>query len=191
LRPKVLSSTTFCFLSSFAFDSPAFFGGIMSRSSDSRCREGRFGSGDGQREEEEAAARRRGKEGFVGLGLPGRKGKAEARRKFLEVLVVTWRCGGTGLDGGCGYWAARGRGCRRGGSRARRICVPEVDVVVLAGRRLVGQIKCPRSSIRRPRAEDGGREVCVVPEQKTEGGTTSSSGLGSALLMVRALSSAA
>lgn len=48
----------------------------------------------------------------MGLGLPGRKRKAEAeaRRKFLEVLVVTWRRGETGLDGGCGYWAARGEG---------------------------------------------------------------------------------
>jgi hypothetical protein len=102
----------------------------------------------------------------VGLGLHGRKGKAEARRKFLEVLVVTWRCGGTGLDGSCGYWAARGRGRRRGGSRAHRICAPEVDVVVLAGRRLVGQIERPRSSFRRPRAEDGGREVCAVEEPR-------------------------
>jgi hypothetical protein len=38
--------------------------------------------------------------------------------------------------------------------------------VVLAGRRLVGQIERPRSSIRRPRAEDGGREVCAVEEPR-------------------------
>jgi hypothetical protein len=44
---------------------------------------------------------------------------------------------------------------------------PEVDVAMLAGRRPVGQIERPRSSIRRPRAEDGwGREVCTVEEPR-------------------------
>jgi hypothetical protein len=44
---------------------------------------------------------------------------------------------------------------------------PEVDVAVLVGRRAVGQIERPRSSIRRPRAEDvWGREVCSVEEPR-------------------------
>jgi hypothetical protein len=46
---------------------------------------------------------------------------------------------------------------------------PEVDVAVLVGRSPVGQIERPRSSIRRPRAEDGGgggREVCSVEEPR-------------------------
>jgi len=85
-----LSSTTFCFFASSAFDGAAFFGGILPRGSDSRCREGRVGFGSGRREEEAAA--RGGEEGFVGLGLLVRKGMAEARRKFLETVEVTWRC---------------------------------------------------------------------------------------------------
>jgi hypothetical protein len=39
---------------------------------------------------------------------------------------------------------------------------PEVDVAVLVGRSPVGQIERPRSSIRRPRAEDGGGEGGVL-----------------------------
>jgi len=104
LSPKVLSSTTFCFFASSAFDGAAFFGGILPRGSDSRCREGRVGFGSGRREEEAAA--RGGEEGFVGLGLLVRKGMAEARRKFLETVEVTWRCEEAGLDGGREYWAA-------------------------------------------------------------------------------------
>jgi hypothetical protein len=40
-------------------------------------------------------------------------------------------------------------------------------VVALAGRRPVGQIERRRSSIRRPRAGDRGREACAVEEPRT------------------------
>lgn len=55
--------------------------------------------GFGRREDDAA----RGGEGFLGLELGGGRGaevEAEARRKVLEMGVVSWRCGNPRLGDG-------------------------------------------------------------------------------------------
>lgn len=76
LSPNVLSSTIFCFLASSAFDGCAFFGGILSG-----CFSHSRALGIGRRKVG-------GGDGRVSWVWGWRKGKAEARRKFLEMQVI-------------------------------------------------------------------------------------------------------